>query len=267
VAFYITIANGLLEPKHVKAMGEAVWLYMWLQDKNTSINENGIGKVLGNKPISFEDVSPDLGMSSRTYRRWVERLRDAGYINTIRTPYGLVITINKAKKPLKKRSAISDTSKKLNRDVPHMADHKRDVPNSARDVPKMSKDVPHMADLIKTIQDNTIDNTSSTNVLGDEPPKRYGKPEINELFDYWEEMVGHPITSNIKGNRAAASNLLKKHGRDAVRKMIGGVAYSHGEKYAPTIANFSQLQSKWDELIIWGKKHKSRGSKGRIYKV
>lgn len=103
--FYIKIANGLLEPKHCIAMGEAVWLYMWLQDKTTSINENQLGKVLGNKPIVYEDdIKPALGISRQVYIRWIDRLRSAGYIQTIRTPRGLVIVTTKAKKFTTKRS-------------------------------------------------------------------------------------------------------------------------------------------------------------------
>lgn len=138
--FYITIANGLLESKHVNSMGDAVWLYMWFVDKTTSINENGIGKVLGAKPLTHEEVATDLGIPVKTYRRWVGTLRDAGYINTVRTPHGLIVTLNKAKKSFK-RSAKTEHQKKS------------DVPIRASDVPK-----PHMyIDNIPNgiLQDNT----------------------------------------------------------------------------------------------------------------
>jgi hypothetical protein len=108
--FFIEITNNLLEPKHRKAMKESVWLFMWLLDKMTSITEEGIGKVLGGKPIKFEEVKKDLGISIRTYRRWTNQLKKAGYVNLLRTPYGCVITVNKAKKRFG-RSVISDTTR------------------------------------------------------------------------------------------------------------------------------------------------------------
>ncbi len=96
--FYIEITNNLLDPKHREAMKESVWLFMWFLDKMTSIDENGIGKVLGGKPIKYEDIKADLGISVRTYRRWTDQLKEKGYINVLRTPYGCVITVNKARK-------------------------------------------------------------------------------------------------------------------------------------------------------------------------
>lgn len=101
--FGIYIKNDLLEIKHVEHMGIAVWLYLWLIDKMTSISEEGYGLVLGGKPVKHEDVSKDLGISERTYSRWVNQLENQGYISIKRTPYGLIFSITKAKKDFKKR--------------------------------------------------------------------------------------------------------------------------------------------------------------------
>lgn len=110
MGYYITIKNELLEPKHVEAMGAAVWLYMLLIDKVMAINENGIGKVLNGRPVIFEEhVEGALGVTDRTYRRWIKTLREAGYIKTLRTPYGLVIYVNKAEKMWGKNSQPRNT--------------------------------------------------------------------------------------------------------------------------------------------------------------
>lgn len=119
--FGIYVKNDLLEPKHVKAMGGdrncgALWLYLWLLDKMTVIDhDKGEGKVLGDKPIKHEDIKNDLGISRMTYSRWINILRDNNYIQTKRTPYGLIIIVNKAQKIFnnkeKKRSNLNVTSK------------------------------------------------------------------------------------------------------------------------------------------------------------
>jgi hypothetical protein len=96
--FFIEVTNNLLDPKHRAAMRESVWLFMWCLDKMTSINEEGIGFVLGGKPIKYEEVKAELGISVRTYRRWTDQLKKSGYINVLRTPYGCVLTVNKARK-------------------------------------------------------------------------------------------------------------------------------------------------------------------------
>lgn len=87
------------------------------------------------------------------------------------------------------------------------------------------------------------------------------KAEINEMFDYWLEVTGLPITARIKQNRYACNNLIKKHGVDGVKRLVGGVAQAQGDKYAPRISDFSQLQSKLGDLLLWGKKKtKERGT-------
>ena len=107
--FGIEIKNNLLDPKHIEHMGIAVWLYMWCIDKMTSIDESGVGKVLGGKPIQYKEVGDELGISVRTYRRWVTLLVTGGYINTITAPHGLIFYVNKAHKRFGKRYAENGT--------------------------------------------------------------------------------------------------------------------------------------------------------------
>ena len=121
--YYIQITNNLLDKKHVESMGQAVWLFMWLLDRMTSVSEEGVGKVLGGRPITAEELEEQLGISKRTYVRWIELLRKGGYVSTKRTPNGLVIHVNKAKKTFGKRYAK----------------------NGASDVPKIVSDTPNMA--------------------------------------------------------------------------------------------------------------------------
>jgi DNA-binding MarR family transcriptional regulator len=109
--FFIEISNNLLDPLHCQKISDAVWLFMWLIDKMTSINEKQ-GKVLGGKPIKYIDIKKDLGISRSTYYRWMKKLEDSGYINTIRTPYGVSIVVLKAKKRFNKK--VSDASKMTN---------------------------------------------------------------------------------------------------------------------------------------------------------
>lgn len=82
----------------------------------------------------------------------------------------------------------------------------------------------------------------------------YGKPEINRAFEVWEEQMGYPITSRRQANRNAANNLLKKHGVEKVERLIKGAAIANEDQYAPTIGDFTELQSKFNKLMAWGKK-------------
>ena len=143
--FYIQVKNDLLDPKHFHAMGESIWLFLWCLDHMTSISESGIGKVLGGKPIKFSDLKDELDVSERSYSRWVSTLKKHGYINTIRTPYGLSISVNKA-------------SKKFKRDTPKVAyPARRDTPKSVSDTPKVGERYANLAETKMTLQRHNKD--------------------------------------------------------------------------------------------------------------
>jgi len=94
--FYIEITNNLLDPKHRQNIGESVWLFMWLIDHVTSTTEDGRGIVLGGKPVKYEEVKVDLGISQDTYSRWITRLEKYPYIETTRAPRGLIFKVLKS---------------------------------------------------------------------------------------------------------------------------------------------------------------------------
>ena len=261
--FGIYVKNNLLEPKHYQNMGEALWLYLWLLDKMTSVNEHGMGKVLSGKPVTFEDVAEDLSVSRQVYIRWIKKLRDAGYIHTLRTPKGLVFTVNKAEKIFGKRSINSDTSQSVKTgkkgSIKNDTIKKGDVSKTKqpmyqnRNIRGIKNDTSNIDNTIN----NTVDNTSNTDVL---PAERRGKPELNELFDFWAQECGYDIETQIKANRFAASNLLKKHGMEKMKQLIRGVALAQNDQFAPRISDFRALQAKFNDLIVWGKKRQNAGS-------
>lgn len=90
--------------------------------------------------------------------------------------------------------------------------------------------------------------------------------EVDSMFDFWKETTGTEISGQIKNNRYACSNLLKKHGPDKLKQLITGVAMSRQDKFAPRIANFSQLQAKQDDLIVWGQKNKVNNAR-KVVKI
>jgi hypothetical protein len=105
-------------------------------------------------------------------------------------------------------------------------------------------------------------NHSTTNVVGDEAPV-YGKPEINELFEYWGHKTGVAIQGRRQANRNACSNLYKKYGADKLKQLIDGVALAQADRFAPRIADFTDLQAKLNQLLTWGKA-KQNNQKGTI---
>jgi len=122
--FYITVKNGLLDPKHFIAMGGdkdkgTIWLFLWLLDRMTLVDEEkGEGSVNGGRPIKFEEFEKEIPVSKKTYQRWVRDLRESGYIKTKRTPYGLIVTVFKASKIFgQKVRRVSKDASVSNREV------------------------------------------------------------------------------------------------------------------------------------------------------
>lgn len=105
----------------------------------------------------------------------------------------------------------------------------------------------------------TLNNNKEVRIKNNSLVKELAKPDnrnllINEMFSYWETQVGYEIASRMQANRRACFNLLRKHGEENLRKLIGGVALASGDKYAPSISDFADLQAKYNALILWGKK-------------
>lgn len=97
--FWIGAKGGLLDQKHVKAMGDSVWLFLYLLRGQTGRNEFGEGVFEYGRTLTLSDISSDFGgTSERTLARWVKRLRKAAYIQTeIHARKGITFWIAKAK--------------------------------------------------------------------------------------------------------------------------------------------------------------------------
>jgi hypothetical protein len=79
-------------------MGESVFLFGWLVLRQTT-QRNGTGLVLRGKPLTYADITADTGWPERTLRRWMARLRKAGYVEVKHSVYSrMVIRILNAKK-------------------------------------------------------------------------------------------------------------------------------------------------------------------------
>ena len=96
--FFITVSNGILSKEHRVQIGTAIWEYLWCLDKVTKIDKNGIGWVLGGKPINLSDISTQLGISRMSVSRNLNRLQQKKYLILTHTPYGIRVKLNKAKK-------------------------------------------------------------------------------------------------------------------------------------------------------------------------
>lgn len=198
--FYITISNGLLKDGHRKRMGSSVWEFMWLMDKVTKIDNEGIGWVLGGKPIKLQEMAKDMDMRESTISENLTKLEDEGYIKKITTPYGLSLRIIKAKK----RFGKTETSNEGIRKTANLSSENR-KPHSENRKPN------------KTV---SVDNNSKTLLAGETPAE--DSKEISFLINLFKG-VSPNTYSDFFGNtteRSACSKLIKRFPRDELEFVI-----------------------------------------------
>jgi DNA-binding MarR family transcriptional regulator len=165
-SFYFPVYSGLLTAQHRERIGPAIWEFLWLISKVTKeIEEEGEtwGIVLGGKPVKLAEIAAELGGSERTVKRNIARLKDEGYIETVRAPYGEIYKVRKSKKFVhKNRSAKNGTSldEREDKNVPsHDERWDKNGTSEDREVPHLSersaKNVPSNKDIkdIKNIKE------------------------------------------------------------------------------------------------------------------
>ncbi len=106
INYLIPISNGLLCSEHRKRIGIAIWEFAWLIDRTTK-EEDGVGIVLGGKPIKYSEIASDLGISKRTAAENCRRLAKEGYIRLDQAPHGNKFWVAKSKKFTWKRQEES----------------------------------------------------------------------------------------------------------------------------------------------------------------
>ncbi len=92
-SYPLPVWNGVLD--HYSRIGPAIWEFLWLVDKITFEDADGIGWCLGRTPIKSKTIAKDLGKSPDAVKENLRRL-DKRYIVRIRTPYGEIIGVRKS---------------------------------------------------------------------------------------------------------------------------------------------------------------------------
>jgi DNA-binding MarR family transcriptional regulator len=144
-SYSFPIYSGILEHRHYKKIGSAIWLFLWCISSTTSEKEKDgtvWGVVLGNKPIKISELIEEFGVSDRTIRSWIKTLEDNHYIRVTRAPYGLIFTVRNSKK-FKNRSVVSfqseqgerqDSTDQNSRERQVIADHSEENCRSNKDI-------------------------------------------------------------------------------------------------------------------------------------
>lgn len=74
--FEIGVREGLLDPRHVRAMRQAVWLFLWYVRRQTPLKVEGkTGWVAGGTELRWSIIEQALGVPRATLQKWQQRLK------------------------------------------------------------------------------------------------------------------------------------------------------------------------------------------------
>jgi hypothetical protein len=188
-SFRIPISSGIFE--HCPNMLDAVWLFMWYIDRTTE-EDDGEGLVLGGMPIVDSKPASTLQVPVKKVRKWRLHLGNNGYIRTLRTPYGHVITLLKSKKWNWKPTLVQPKNADAGaRDLPNreISTTKENARNGHSDLPNRTVRMPDLgsqsAQNGKYKEDKAVDSTeqnSGRNSCSSSPNlKGEGSPPLKPL--------------------------------------------------------------------------------------
>lgn len=254
--FFIEVTNNLLEKKHRKAMGTAVWEFMWCLDKITKIDEKHDGWVLGGMPIRLKMIAKDLGITEQKISKNLNKLEAAGYLELIHAPYGIVIKVKKAQKRFNQKGKP---------EVENRFNLKGKAPNQ-KGKPRNQKGKPNKTRQITKTVDNTslAPETGATEADKDfslEPfiradgKKVFPASEVIDAFKTvnpnWQDLF------KMKGQKHAAERMIQKFGFKKIHWTATQLHKTNKIPYGPIIVTPFELEKKLPKLIAYLQRKKA----------
>lgn len=208
---------------------------------------------------SAEETGKFLGMNERTVRRSKQKLLELGFLIEIRnTGHGKRYAVD-LHRTLKKADNLSGQNVLSDRTIETRPDKNGNLTGQ-----KWSSDrtklVTENKERIKGEESLLFEDKSSNKAqapgdeseevqLKEDKPAIYGKPEINEILDLWEEATGFDW-HGVRQERFATKNLIAKYGSEATKALVRRVqrARRADDQFAPQIAKPSQLLGKYEKL-------------------
>ncbi len=109
------VSVGLLEGKHVEAMGIAVWCFLWCINRVTSDRTDPDGErwgqVLGGCRFNQQRIADELGLTVRSVRYQMDRLKTAGYLRITRCRDGQQVEVRHSIKWLRRKTQLVQTNR------------------------------------------------------------------------------------------------------------------------------------------------------------
>lgn len=72
----IGLTTGIFDPKHVEALGVALWAFAWAVRRQTTVD----GRVLGGRRLTMQAIATEIGCKRSCAHEWLKRCAEKGYI-------------------------------------------------------------------------------------------------------------------------------------------------------------------------------------------
>ncbi|HTV60450.1 MAG TPA: hypothetical protein VMJ93_16375 [Verrucomicrobiae bacterium] len=169
--FNAGLRGVLFESRHYERMGSAIWLFGWLVLRQTH-QSGSVGWVLGGKPVSYREIEEETGFNRRTLERWMQTLRQHGYIETDAEQGGVAIRISKAKKFPQTPRHFAESGRKSAERPPQLCGANRAHPQSYQSAAAPIGS-PFIADkFINSEPSCSVENQQQTPALGEREQSR-----------------------------------------------------------------------------------------------
>lgn len=224
-SYNIGARNGILEGKHMEALGSAIWLYLWFLDKQPKDS----AKVLGGKPVTYTMFAQSFPNIPRIkYVRWLALIEAGSYVTLLRTPRGYVVTITKPKKWLK-----SDVSPAI---------HHTDI-NDAKTESDVSKPEHHESDVSPVQHHEPLSEQN----LGSDVSKPIHLEDVSKMnIQYKRDSLNKQLTTNNStivelGN--AQEPTIGDEEKAELRNKLGKLLYEVVDAYEIDVKNHNTIRS------------------------
>lgn len=200
VNYPIPVSNGIFE--HREKVGSAIWLFLLLVDW-TTVEQDGLGQVLGGKPVTAKKLKEALRLEERQVRAQLQRLQSIKFIRLKRTSYGFVIEVLKSKKFIfrdrQKVTALPSPDRK------EITDHSCQIGNNS----------PLRSAINCRNKEDYTEETKKKRVEGKPSPSNGSDPRVKEFFGWWDseyqKRFSAPYVFNGGKDGATLKRLLQSY--------------------------------------------------------
>jgi len=224
---------------------------LWFNMLNIMFMANPRGKLIANgKQLHSKEIARILGQDVNDVEEWLKELADNNLYSIDES--GCIY------------------SRRMYRDWREKKEQHEKKAEAGRlgAEKRWGKDSNDVAKMASSTSSSTPTPSPSSNIDKSIKKRRLPDRQVQEVIDY-ATAKGFSLQGSKKGNRYAASNLIKRHdphgvplGVARVKKLIDLAMAVRTEQFAPQCSDFQQLQRKWQNLLDFADKKKGGGCIG-----